>query len=238
MNTNYVLKSLMCLAVFGLLTGCASGPNANPQDPLEPLNRTVYRFNEGVDKAVLKPVATAYQDAVPSPVRTGVHNFFGNWRDLWSAVNAALQLKPQAAVENFMRFNVNTFLGFGGVLDIATEMQIPKTTLDFGHTLGRWGVPAGPYVVLPLLGPSSVRDTAGLVVDQQGDWVSEGVDHTRTRNSLQAVRVVDTRANLLRATDMLDEIALDKYSFVRDSYLQRRQSQIQPEDDAVWEEEK
>lgn len=238
MNTNYVLKSLMCVAVFGLLTGCASGPNANPQDPLEPLNRTVYRFNEGVDKAVLKPVATAYQDAVPSPVRTGVHNFFGNWRDLWSAVNAALQLKPQAAVENFMRFNVNTFLGFGGVLDIATEMQIPKTTLDFGHTLGRWGVPAGPYVVLPLLGPSSVRDTAGLVVDQQGDWVSEGVDHSRTRNSLQAVRVVDSRANLLRATDMLDQIALDKYSFVRDSYLQRRQSQIQPEDDAVWEEEK
>ena len=238
MNINYVLKSLICVAVFGVLTGCASGPNANPQDPLEPLNRTVYRFNEGVDKAVLKPVATAYQDAVPSPVRTGVHNFFGNWRDLWSAVNAALQLKPQAAVENFMRFNVNTFLGFGGVLDIATEMQIPKTTLDFGHTLGRWGVPAGPYVVLPLLGPSSVRDTAGLVVDQQGDWVSEGVDHTRTRNSLQAVRVVDTRANLLRATDMLDQIALDKYSFVRDSYLQRRQSQIQPEDDAVWEEEK
>lgn len=238
MNTNYVLKSLMCVAVFGLLTGCASGPNANPQDPLEPLNRAVYRFNEGVDKAVLKPVATAYQDAVPSPVRTGVHNFFGNWRDLWSAMNAALQLKPQAAVENFMRFNVNTFLGFGGVLDIATEMQIPKTTLDFGHTLGRWGVPAGPYVVLPLLGPSSVRDTAGLVVDQQGDWVSEGVDHTRTRNSLQAVRVVDTRANLLRATDMLDQIALDKYSFVRDTYLQRRQSQIQPEDDAVWEEEK
>lgn len=235
MNTKYVLKSVMCVAMFGLLTGCASGPNANPQDPLEPFNRSVYRFNEGVDKAVLKPVATAYQDAVPSPVRTGVHNFFGNWRDLWSAVNAALQLKPQAAVENFMRFNVNTFLGFGGVLDIATEMQIPKTTLDFGHTLGRWGVPAGPYVVLPLLGPSSVRDTAGMVVDQQGDAVSEGVDHSRTRNSLQAVRVVDVRANLLRATDMLDEIALDKYSFVRDSYLQRRQSQIQPDDDAVWE---
>jgi phospholipid-binding lipoprotein MlaA len=137
-----------------------------------------------------------------------------------------------------MRFNVNTFLGFGGVLDVASEMQIPKTSLDFGHTLGRWGVPAGPYVVLPLLGPSSVRDTAGLIVDQQGDMVSEGVDHNRTRNSLQAVRVVDTRANLLRATDMLDEIALDKYSFVRDSYLQRRQSQIQPEEDRVWEEEK
>lgn len=237
MNTKYVLKSFMCVVVFGLLTGCASGPSANSQDPLEPLNRTVYSFNERVDKAVLKPVALAYQDAVPSPVRTGVHNFFGNLRDLWSAINAALQLKPQAAVENFMRFNVNTFLGFGGVLDIATEMQIPKTTLDFGLTLGRWGVPAGPYVVLPLLGPSSVRDTAGLMVDQQGDWVAEGVKHNHTRNSLQAVRLVDTRANLLRATDMLDEIALDKYSFVRDGYLQRRQSQIQPEDDAVWEEE-
>ena len=238
MKTKYFFKGCLLVAMFALLTGCATGPNANPQDPLEPFNRSVYRFNEGVDKAVLKPVATAYQETVPSPVRTGVHNFFGNLRDLWSAVNAALQLRPQVAVENFMRFNVNTFFGFGGVLDIASEMQIPKTSLDFGHTLGRWGVPAGPYVVLPLLGPSSVRDTAGLIVDQQGDMVSEGVDHNRTRNSLQAVRVVDTRANLLRATDMLDEIALDKYSFVRDSYLQRRQSQIQPEEDRVWEEEK
>jgi phospholipid-binding lipoprotein MlaA len=237
MKTINIFKGFFLLLVIGLLSGCATGPNANPQDPLEPFNRGVYRFNEGLDNAVLKPVATAYQDTIPSPVRTGVHNFFGNLRDLWSAVNAALQLRPQIAVENFMRFNVNTFLGFGGVLDIASEMQIPKTTLDFGHTLGRWGVPAGPYVVLPLFGPSSVRDAAGLVVDHQGDLVAQGVDHTRTQNTLQATRVVDTRANLLRATNMLDDIALDKYSFVRDSYLQRRQSQISPEDERDWEEE-
>jgi phospholipid-binding lipoprotein MlaA len=224
--------------VLGLLSGCATGPNANPQDPLEPWNRGVYQFNEGLDKALLKPVATAYQDVVPSPVRTGVRNFFGNLRDLWSAVNAALQLRPQEAVENFMRFNVNTFFGFAGVLDIATEMQIPRTTLDFGHTLGYWGVPAGPYLVLPVLGPSSVRDSAGLVVDQHGDLVRQGVDHVPTRNSMQGLRIVNTRAELLSATDLLDQIALDKYSFVRDGYLQRRQSQIRPqEEDRFWEDE-
>lgn len=224
--------------VLGLLSGCATGPNANPQDPLEPWNRGVYQLNEGLDKALLKPVATAYQDVVPSPVRTGVTNFFGNLRDLWSAVNATLQLRPQEAVENFMRFNVNTFFGFAGVLDIATEMQIPRTTLDFGHTLGYWGVPAGPYLVLPVLGPSTVRDSAGLVVDQQGDLVRQGVDHVPTRNSMQGLRIVDTRAELLSATDLLDQIALDKYSFVRDGYLQRRQSQIRPqEEDRFWEDE-
>jgi len=224
--------------VLGLLSGCATGPNANSQDPLEPWNRGVYQFNEGLDKAILKPVATAYQDVVPSPVRTGVTNFFGNLRDLWSAVNATLQLRPQEAVENFMRFNVNTFFGFAGVLDIATEMQIPRTTLDFGHTLGYWGVPAGPYLVLPVLGPSSVRDSAGLVVDQHGDLVRQEVDHVPTRNSMQGLRIVNTRAELLPATDLLDQIALDKYSFVRDGYLQRRQSQIRPqEEDRFWEDE-
>ena len=224
--------------VLVLLSGCATGPNAHPQDPLEPWNRGVYRFNEGLDNAVLKPVATAYQDVVPSPVRTGVNNFFGNLRDLWSAANAALQLRPQEAVENFMRFNVNTFLGFAGVLDIASEMQIPRTTLDFGHTLGDWGMPSGAYLVLPVLGPSSVRDTIGFVVDRQGDLISQRVDHVATRNSMQGLRIVNTRAELLPATNMLDQIALDKYSFVRDGYLQRRQSQIRPpEEDRYWEEE-
>lgn len=228
-----------CLAVLlALLTGCASGPHANPQDPFEPWNRGVYQFNEGLDQALLKPVATAYQDTVPSPIRTGVSNFFGNIRDLWSAVNAALQLRPQEAVENFMRFNVNTFLGLAGVIDVATEMEIPRTTLDFGHTLGHWGMPSGPYVVLPLLGPSSVRDVTGLVVDQQGDLVQKGVGHVPTRNSLQGLRIVNRRAELIPATNMLDQIALDKYSFVRDSYLQRRQSQIRPQkEDRYWEDD-
>ena len=216
---------VLCLCL-GLLAGCATGPNAHPQDPLEPFNRGVSEFNEGLDKAVLKPVATAYQEVAPSPVRTGVHNFFNNLRDVWSFVNALLQARPAEAAENFMRFNVNTFLGLGGVLDIASEIGIPRTTLDFGHTLGRWGVPSGPYLVLPVFGPSSVRDTAGLVVDQQGDVLTQGVDHVPTRNSAIGLRVTDTRANLLRAGELLDEVALDKYSFTRDAYLQRRESQI------------
>lgn len=217
---------LMTVAVTVLLGGCATGPNAHPQDPLEPFNRGVYQFNEGLDRAVLKPVATAYQDVTPSPVRTGVSNFFNNLRDLWSSVNALLQARPREAAENFMRFNVNTFFGLGGVLDIATEMGIERTTLDVGHTLGRWGVPSGPYLVLPVFGPSAVRDTVGLVADHQGDLVQQGVDHVPTRNALTALRVVDTRAHLLRAGELLDDVALDKYSFTRDAYLQRRQSQI------------
>jgi phospholipid-binding lipoprotein MlaA len=209
-----------------LLAGCATGPSALPHDPLEPLNRSVQRFNDSVDEAVLQPVASAYRDHLPRPVRTGVGNFFGNLRDLWSSVNAVLQLRPREAAENFMRFNVNTFFGLGGVLDVATEMGIERTTLDVGHTLGRWGVPAGPYLVLPLLGPSSVRDSAGLWADRQGDWVTQGVDDVATRNSLVGLRVVDTRASLLGASALLEQAALDRYSFVRDAYLQRRQSQI------------
>lgn len=213
-------------AALALLAGCATGPDANPRDPLEPFNRGVYQFNDAVDRAVLKPVAEGYVAAVPRPVRTGVSNFFGNWRDLWSAVNALLQARLQPAAENAMRFSVNTFLGFGGVLDLATEMGIPRTTLDFGHTLGRWGVPPGPYVVLPLLGPSTVRETVALPVDRQGDPVSEGIDHIPTRNTTQALRIVDTRASVLRAGELLEEAALDKYSFTRDAYLARRQRQI------------
>ncbi len=214
------------LALAGLLalSGCASGPTADARDPLEPLNRGIYEFNEGVDRAVLKPVATAYADVTPGPVRTGVSNFFGNLRDAWSAVNAVLQARPREAAENTMRFAVNSTLGLAGVLDIASEMGLERTTLDFGLTLGRWGVPDGPYLMLPLLGPSSLRDTAALTVDGQGDALSS-VGHVPTRNEMTALRIVDKRAGLLRAGEMLEEAALDRYSFVRDSYLQRRQSQ-------------
>lgn len=208
-----------------LMAGCSTGPDANPRDPLEPFNRGVYQFNDAVDTAVLKPVASAYQKVTPSPVRTGVNNFFSNLGDLWSSVNAGLQLRPREATENLMRFSVNTVFGIAGVLDIASEMGIPRTRLDFGQTMGRWGAPSGPYLVLPLLGPSSVRDGTGLVVDFVGDPVSS-VDHVPSRNSLLALRVVDTRAGLLRATNLLEDAALDKYSFTRDFYLNRRQNQI------------
>lgn len=225
-NTSWMRRCLAVLLLGGLLAGCATGPDANPRDPLEPFNRGVSSFNEAVDEAVLKPVATVYRDVAPDPVRTGVSNFFGNLRDVWSAVNAALQLRPLEATENALRFGVNTVFGLGGVLDIASEMGIERTTLDFGQTLGRWGVPAGPYLVLPLFGPSSVRDAAGFGVEARGDLVGN-IDHIPTRNSLTALRIVDTRANLLRATSMLEGAALDKYSFTRDFYLQRRQNQIE-----------
>ncbi len=223
--------AVVLLLGAALLGGCASGPNAHPRDPLEPFNRGVSEFNEAVDGAVLKPVATAYRDVTPDLVRTGVSNFFGNLRDVWSALNATLQLKPRAAAENALRVGVNTAFGFGGLMDIASEMGIERTTLDFGQTLGRWGVPSGPYLVLPIFGPSTFRDAAGFGVESNGDLVSK-VDHIPTRNSLYALRAVETRANLLRATTMLEGAALDKYSFTRDIYLQRRQSLI---DDLIYE---
>ncbi len=207
------------------LAGCATGPHANPKDPIEPFNRGVHRFNEDVDNILLKPVATMYRDVTPDLVRTGVNNFFSNLRDLWSSVNAALQLRPREATENFLRFSVNTFWGIGGLLDIASEMQIERTTLDFGQTLGRWGVPSGPYLVLPFMGPSTLRDTVGMGVESSGDLLT-GMNHIPSRNSLYALRIVEARANLLRAGSLLDQAALDKYSFTRDAYLQRRESQI------------
>ena len=207
--------------------GCAavSGQAPNPADPLEPFNRSVFRFNEGVDRAVLRPVATAYRDTLPLMVRTGVSNFFGNLGDVWSLANNVMQLKLQNSAETFMRLNVNTIFGLGGLLDIASEAGIERHREDFGQTLGRWGVPTGPYVVLPLLGPSTVRDTAALPVDHYGDVLSV-VHDIGARNSLYALRVVDERATFLRAGQMLDEIALDKYSFTRDAFMQHRRSEV------------
>lgn len=212
--------------LLAALAGCATGPQADPRDPLEPMNRAVTQFNDGVDRALLKPVATAYTNVTPQPVRTGVTNFFANLGDVWSFVNNLLQFKGQAAGESFMRVNVNTFFGLGGVLDIASEMRIPRHKEDFGQTLGYWGVPAGPYVVLPIFGPSTLRDTAALPVDWKGDLVNQ-IDHVRTRNATSALRVVNTRANYLRAGEVFDNAAIDKYSFTRDVYLSIREADVQ-----------
>lgn len=233
MKPNFVVGGALRRFVGGwlllgalVLAGCATGPHANPKDPIEPFNRGVQRFNDGVDEALLKPVATVYRDVTPDLVRTGVSNFFSNLGDVWSSINAALQLRPREASENFLRVGVNTAFGLGGVLDVASEMGIERTRLDFGQTLGRWGVPAGPYLVLPIFGPSSFRDAAGFGVETQGDLIQR-LDSVSTRNSLIMLRAVETRANLLRATSMLEGAALDKYSFTRDVYLRRRQSQIE-----------
>jgi phospholipid-binding lipoprotein MlaA len=220
-------RLVTCLGLLlgaALLTGCATVANPDPRDPLESYNRSMTTFNEHVDAMVLKPVAIAYKEVTPAPVRTGVSNFFANLGDVWSFVNNVLQLRGEAAASTFMRVNVNTFMGIGGVLDIASELGIDRYKQDFGLTLGYWGMGTGPYLVLPILGPSTVRDTLALPVDMKGNVVSY-VDPVSARNSLYALRIVDTRANLLRASSVLDSAALDKYSFTRDVFLQVRSQQ-------------
>ncbi len=214
------------LLACAMLAGCASGPQANPKDPLEPFNRSMFEFNDALDRTVLKPVASAYQEVTPSLVRRGVGNFFNNIEDAWSFVNSVLQLKGEAAGNSLMRVCVNTFFGLGGVLDVASEMRIERHSEDFGQTLGRWGVGAGPYIVLPLLGPSTLRDTVALPVDKMtGDPVTK-IEDIPVRNTLWSLRLVDKRAQLLRAGDLLDEVALDKYTFTRDAHLQRRRNAV------------
>ena len=223
------LRAASWLGLVALVTlqGCAAGPNPNPSDPLEPFNRTVFDFNDKVDRAIVKPVATAYREITPKPLRTGVSNFFGNLADAWSAVNNALQLKGEAATHSLFRFTTNTVWGLGGLLDVASEMRIPRHSEDFGQTLGYWGVPAGPYLVLPILGPSTVRDTFGTVVDFNGNLATRG-ENVALRNSMSSIGIVNARANLLDAGDLLEQVALDKYSFSRDIYLQRRRALIRP----------
>lgn len=209
--------------LVALASGCATRKDADPRDPFEPFNRGVTRFNDTADRMVLKPVATGYVNTVPPLVRTGVNNFFSNIGDVWTFINSVLQLKVQSAGETFIRFSLNTTLGLGGILDIASEAGIEKYNEDFGLTLGHWGVGAGPYVVLPLLGPSTVRDSLAFGVEASGNPL-RGVDNNATRNSLYVLRAVDTRATFLGAGNLLEEAALDKYSFTRDAYLQRRRN--------------
>jgi phospholipid-binding lipoprotein MlaA len=207
------------------LAGCAAGPNANPRDPFEPFNRKMMEFNEHLDSIALKPAATAYRNVVPPLVRTGVNNFFSNLGDAWSGVNSLLQLHVGDAGENILRFSFNTVFGFAGVLDIASELNIERHKEDFGQTLGRWGVPSGPYLMLPFFGPSTVRDALALPIDRRGDPVNY-VNDWDARWSLYVLRAIDQRANLLRVTSVLGEAALDKYSFTRDAYLQRRRAEV------------
>ena len=202
-------------------TGCATRPDGNPRDPFESFNRGVFEFNDGVDRAVFKPAATVYRELTPTLFRAGVANFLGNLDDVWSFVNSALQVKPKAAVNNFMRVNVNTVFGLGGIFDVASEAGLERQREDFGQTLGHWGVPSGPYLVLPFLGPYTVRDAFAIPVDRAGDIVGN-LDHAPTRNSIKLIDLLDTRAGLLRAGEALDEVALDKYTFTRDAFLQRR----------------
>jgi phospholipid-binding lipoprotein MlaA len=217
--------SAAVLAAAVLSTGCATGPNANPKDPLEPMNRSISRFNDSLDENVLKPVSTGYKDVTPDLVQQGVRNVFNNLSDIWSTVNNGLQLKGRDTAESLMRSVVNTVFGIYGVFDVATPIGLQRHPEDFGQTLGAWGVPDGPYVVLPLFGPSTLRDTAGMPVDTSVDYV-RNLDHIATRNSAMALRVVDKRTSLLGTSNLLTEAAIDKYSFQRDAYLQYRRNQV------------
>ena len=220
--------ALFMVTLCVTLAGCATGPTANsrdPRDPFEPFNRSIFGFNDAVDRAVLKPVATAYRDVTPSVVRKGVGNFFANLEDFWSLANNLLQLKGRAAADTAVRLSVNTFLGLGGLIDLGDEMGIDRHKEDFGKTLGHWGVPSGPYLVLPFLGNSTVRDAAALPVDFKGDMVSN-LSHTPTRFSLKALNLIDFRASFLNASALIEGAALDKYTFTRDAHLQTRQNAI------------
>jgi phospholipid-binding lipoprotein MlaA len=224
------MRMLLAASALALATGCATvqpghAPvTANPVDPWENWNRKVFAFNEAIDRTVLEPVARTYRDVVPQMLRTGVSNFFGNVGDVWSTANHFLQGKVGSGFEMGMRVLTNTLFGLGGVLDPATEMRLPRRSEDFGQTLGVWGLPAGPYVVLPLLGPSSVRDTTGMPLDRYAGATSLYVDvNTYVTSVLQLVNV---RAELLATTRLVSDVSLDKYSFVRDGYLARRQDQV------------
>ena len=217
--------AVLLAAVTLLASGCATVKHPTARDPFEPVNRTVSQFNDGVDTMLLKPVATVYKEHVPPLVRTGISNFFNNIGDGWSAINSLLQGRLQDAADNYARVQLNTFVGVFGIFDVASEFNIDRHREDFGQTLGRWGMPAGPYLVLPLLGPSTLRDTLALPVDRRADLV-RGIDPDGTRYTLYTLRAVDRRANLLRVGTVLEEAALDKYSFTRDAYLQRRRAEV------------
>lgn len=229
-----------CLAV-GMLAGlqaCATvAPQAHdPRDPLESFNRTVFGFNDALDTAIVRPAAVAYQTVTPRWLRKGVNNFFNNLQDVWSVVNTAAQGRGQEFSDSVGRVMVNSTLGLLGLIDIASELNIDRHTADFGLTLGRWGVPPGPYVVLPVLGPYTLREVAALPLDYSADLSYQLGGTIDAQNATTVLKFVDKRASLLGASDVIEGAALDKYSFVRDSYFQRQRN-VQydgnpPEEDA------
>jgi len=219
-----VALALVSLAGCETVRAARAGPGQK-LDPWENFNRKVFAFNESLDANLLKPVATAYVNVVPQPVRTSATNFFGNMLDAWSAVNNVLQGKFQNAAQDMVRVGTNTLFGVFGVVDVAADMGFDHQYEDFGQTLGRWGFGAGAYLVIPVLGPSSVRDAIGIPFDRAASpalLINDG----RTKIGVTLLQLVNTRATLLGATNVIDEIALDKYTFIRDAYLARRRSLV------------
>ncbi len=220
---NKITGIIASIVLALMLGGCATQAN---KDPLEGLNRGIYKFNDTVDKAAIKPIAGAYKAVLPTPVRSGVNNFFGNLNTFVSMINNLLQFKLNNAFSEAGRFVINSTFGIAGVMDVASWDKIEKHSEDFGQTLGRWGVGDGAYLVLPFLGPSNLRDTAGLVVDTLAFDPITYIEEPATRNSLRGLKLFDKRAQYLPGSDLLDEAALDPYAFMRDAYMQRRATQL------------
>lgn len=221
----YKMAVVLILGASLGLSGCATGPDRDPRDPLEDFNRAAYSFNDLLDRALIKPLAQGYNYITPAPVNKGVTNFFNNLRDLRSAVNNLLQFKIGRAFSDVGRVAVNSTVGILGLMDVASNMNLPRYNEDFGQTLGVWGMGSGPYIVLPFLGPSSARDGVGLVADWFADPVTYIEDDT-ARWSLRGLNIVDTRADLLNASRVVEQAALDPYAFIRDAYLQRREDLV------------
>lgn len=219
MSLGAFCRATLALCASVLLSGCAT-IGKDPRDPWEGYNRQITQLNLALDENVLEPVAKGYQAALPGVLRAGVSNFFGNLSDVWSTTNNLLQAKPRETTESLLRVGINSTLGLFGLIDVATELNIPRHKEDFGQTLGRWGVPPGPYLVLPVLGPSTLRDTLALPVDWKGDLLNSS--DIFVQSPLSLLRVVDKRANYLGAGNALNAAALDKYTFIREAYLQRR----------------
>lgn len=224
-----ILKSVLMLSVL-MMTACASiqqTERVEKIDPFERVNRVVFSFNETADQYVIKPIAEGYKFVLPELVRTGVTNFFSNINDVLIGANNLLQGKPANAASDIGRFFINSTVGILGLFDVATDMGLDKNREDFGQTLGVWGFSDGPYIVLPFFGASNVRDTVGFVVDVETDFmINTNKLNSDEKIAINSLRIINRRADLLDAGQLLEDAAFDKYSFLRDGYLQRRRNQI------------
>lgn len=225
-NRFYCLRLFILLIGIMALAACTTvkGPG-DERDPFESFNRTVFNFNEGVYEYILDPVTETYQDITPQPVQTGVSNVFSNIGDIFVFVNDLLQFKFAQAASDLARIAFNTTAGIFGIFDVASHMDLPKHHEDFGQTLATWGVGSGPYLVLPFLGPNTLRDTGGLLADSRYDPILDITDD-EARWTVIGFKAIDTRAGLLKADRLADQSGVDKYNFIRDAYLQHRQSLI------------
>ncbi len=232
MNTATALRRLTIVLLASLLTACASAPSGtatlsgDPRDPFERYNRAMFRFNTSLDDNVIRPVATGYADYVPSVIRTAVGNFFGNLGDVWTALNNYLQGKPREGTSDVGRVALNSTFGLLGLIDVATNMGLPKREEDFGQTLGVWGVKSGPYLVLPFFGASTVRDGVAKPVDLLYGDALNYAGNQRFENTARVLRIIDDRAAFLGSSSLMESAALDPYQFYRDAYLQRREARV------------